>query len=157
MRWSRRVTQTREQFFIFVRQKCLSAEVWLLVMGGGQIHVSFWPFSNFTHQREHHPAAGMPESERERVGDCRNLEDFQRFAHPAPSYLSPRREEKVKVKAQWYVWSYEYLTFMLQQAVRWRLLILHRSPCRYFFFFPLLLPLRLSQCQETAQWHGFFK
>lgn len=40
----------------------LSEEVRPFLMGGSVlIRVSSWPFSNFTHQREHHPAAGIPE------------------------------------------------------------------------------------------------
>lgn len=103
----------------------LSEEVRPFLMGGSVlIRVSSWPFSNFTHQREHHPVADIPER------GCRNLEDFQRFARRARSYLNPQGGKK---KAQWYFWCYEYLTFMLQLAVCLRLLILYCCPC-YFFF-----------------------
>lgn len=84
---------TGEQFLISVRQK---PSIWgsgaVFLMGGSApIRVSSWPLSNFTHQREHHPAAGIP-GER----GCRNLEGFQRFARRAQSYLNPRGERKKK-------------------------------------------------------------
>lgn len=70
-KWSERELRARkmgrEGLFVCVRQKICGSEAFSDVM----IYASSWPFSNFTHQREHHPAAGMPEKE-----GCRSLKDF---------------------------------------------------------------------------------
>ena len=106
----------------------LSEEVRLLRMGGSVlIRVSSWPFSNFTHQREHHPAAGIPD--RGAAGIWRIFRDLLM----EPRVIWAQWGEK-KVKAQWYFWCYEYLKFMLQLAVRLHLLILYCCPCCYFLF-----------------------
>ena len=72
----------------------LSEEVRPFLMGGSVlIRVSSWPLSNFTHQREHHPAAGMPE--RGAAGIWRIFRDLL----VEPRVIWTHRGEKSKSKS----------------------------------------------------------
>lgn len=66
----------------------------------------------------------------------RGLPEFKGFLEicsSSPELSAPTGESESKSKAQLYVWSFEYLTFMLQQPMCFHSLTLHRSLLSIFF------------------------